>query len=716
MQCTVTQDVETLQILKTNCLAVGDTIPVRYVYVYISMGASHPWMSGPVSFGGAGADLGGGRPARTRAAARLRSPALQNKLIAAVRKLTGAAIPSSKVARACEAAAKGVEKAMIIRDGNASEEVVGFTDYDALSIKVFGHPLIYVDGDFSDLVDAQWEKAQGSSATEPGGTLASTLLHEGVHACLELAGVGNGGTSAMHSSHHRLMEEAGVPACANQVGTACPAIDHDLHTPRRDVPSDALPGRSLESLARRRIQFAIKDGTLIEEPGGARALVVGGHAFALDATPSQEQRAAVGREQPLPSWRDAISEMRAMRDGLVVQEPGGPLITIVGGAIFPVPSVDALRAGGWDPRRVRRLWRGALAGLPTSPRDGTLVWEEGAPGTQYVIYGGAKLRAPTDPKVLKAYGLDGYRARRLWPKATDAFPRIPVDGTIFRTGPDELFVVRDRQLHRVESEAALRALGLDAENARVIWPEALAQLPRAPLECRLELAVDKLDRTPFKAGEAVTVSYHVTNHGPGTITRLQLGRTFGPPLTLARAMPPGTTLRERLRLDEVALPLGKHTLQLRLASSDCKSTGVLESAKVPFEVLANDAQQPPGADLVATAAFSEVIEGQRKTVSNQDPFGFDVLWHVTNAGRARAMTPGASAIVSFKLDGQPWTAVGTRLAKLPLEVGARASGKITVRLKLPLGPHKLEVSVATIDGELHRDNNAAAPLDFDVVP
>lgn len=720
MLCTVIQDVETLQILETNCLAVGDTISVRYVYVYISMGASHPWMSGPISFGGAGGDLGGGRHARRRAASRLRSPALQNKLIAVVRKLARAAIPATKVARACEAAAKGVEKALVIRDRDSSEQVVGFTDNDALSIKAFGHPLIYaliyVDGDFSDLVDAQWDTAQGSSASEPGGTLASILLHEGVHACMELAGVGNVGTSALHASHHRVMEEAGVPTCANQLGTTCPAIENGVHARHRDVPSDALPGRSLESLARRRLQFAIKDGTVIEEPGGARALVVGGHAFALDAAPSQEQRAVVGREQPLPSWRGAISEMRAMRDGLVFQEPGGPLITIVGGALFPVPSVDALRAGGWDPRLVRQLWRGALAGLPTSPRDGTLVWEEGAPSAQYVIYGGAKLRAPTDPKLLKAYGLDGYRARRLWPKATEAFPLIPIDGTVFRTGLDEIFVVRDRQLHRVESEAALGALGLDPKNARVIWPEALAQIPRAPLECRLELAVDKLDRTRFQAGEAATVSYHVTNHGPGTITRLLLGRTFGPPVGLARALPPGTTIREQLRLDEVALPLGKHTLQLRLASSDCKSTGVLESAKVPFEVLPNDAQQQPGADLVVTAAFSEVIEGQRKTVSNQNPFGFDVLWHVTNAGRARAMTPRASAIVSFKLDGQPWTAVGTRLAKLPLAAGARVSGQLTVRSKLPLGPHTLEVNVEAIDGELRHDNNAAAVLDFDVVP
>ncbi|MBK7537500.1 MAG: hypothetical protein IPI49_19435 [Myxococcales bacterium] len=376
MQCTVTQDVETLQILKTECLAVGDTISVRYVYVYLSMGASHPWMSGPISFGGAGADVGGGRPARARAASRLRSTTLQNKLRAAVRKVTTVTPNASRIRRACEEAAKGVEKAMIIRDHDTSEEVVGFTDYDALSIKVFGHPLIYVDGDYTDLVDAQWENAQGAAGSEPGGTLASTLLHEGMHACIELAGIPNQGTSAMHALHHRLMEEVGVPTCANKVGTTCPATEAGAHAPLRDIPSDALRGRSLESLARRRIQFAIDDGIVIEEPAGGRALVVGGHAFALDATPSREQRAAIGREKPVRAWRAAISEMREMRDGVVVQVPGGPLVTIVGGGIFLVPSVEALRAGGWDPSRVHRLWRGALDGLPTSPRDGTLVWEE----------------------------------------------------------------------------------------------------------------------------------------------------------------------------------------------------------------------------------------------------------------------------------------------------------------------------------------------------
>ncbi|MBK7537499.1 MAG: hypothetical protein IPI49_19430 [Myxococcales bacterium] len=250
----------------------------------------------------------------------------------------------------------------------------------------------------------------------------------------------------------------------------------------------------------------------------------------------------------------------------------------------------------------------------------------------------------------------------------------------------------------------------------MIWPEALVQIPRAPLDCRLELALDKLDHTTFKAGDAVNVSYHVTNHGPGTLTRLLLGRSFGPPLTLARSMPPGTTVHEQFRLDEVALPLGKHTFRLVLASSDCKSSGILDTARIPFEVLPNDVSLQPGADLVAEVVFSEVIEGQRKTISNQNPFGFDVLWHVTNVGLERAATRSGSAVVRFTLDGQPWTAVDTRLAKLPLAVGARVSGQITVRLKLPLGPHRLGMSVEEVDGELRRDNNTAAPLDFDVVP
>lgn len=69
---------------------------------------------------------------------------------------------------------------------------------------------------------------------------------------------------------------------------------------------------------------------------------------------------------------------------------------IFGGAKFHVPSPEVLRRL-YEPAMVRQLWNGAVDGIPTIPRDGTLLREEGD-SQVFIMQGGRKVAATSFPQ------------------------------------------------------------------------------------------------------------------------------------------------------------------------------------------------------------------------------------------------------------------------------------------------------------------------------
>jgi hypothetical protein len=117
-------------------------------------------------------------------------------------------------------------------------------------------------------------------------------------------------------------------------------------------------------------------------------------------------------------------------DGCLLQEVSSEGVNVVyGGAKFPVPNMDVLQALGWGITRWY-VGDGQLSSLPDAPMDGTLLRELGSEGV-YVALGGAKFPVPS-LDALNAMGLGGGRIFTVPPGGLNQIPNIPRDGTIIR--------------------------------------------------------------------------------------------------------------------------------------------------------------------------------------------------------------------------------------------------------------------------------------------
>jgi hypothetical protein len=131
------------------------------------------------------------------------------------------------------------------------------------------------------------------------------------------------------------------------------------------------------------------DGTLLKGESDPIFIIFGGAKFHIPSPTVFEQMGF--------DWANiqTISDERAMaiadvpRDGTLLRERSGSIYVIYGGAKFPIPSMNEFDALGFSPDNVRQLWDGALASIPTMPRDGTLL-KERSTDPVYVLKAGKK--------------------------------------------------------------------------------------------------------------------------------------------------------------------------------------------------------------------------------------------------------------------------------------------------------------------------------------
>ena len=114
-------------------------------------------------------------------------------------------------------------------------------------------------------------------------------------------------------------------------------------------------------------------------------------------------------------------------DNCLLQEVSSPGVYVIyGGAKFPVPSQEVLSQLGYGLTRWY-VGDGQLASVPDVPLDGSLVREIGTEGV-YLVQGGARFPVPSQD-VLRAMGRGGQYIYNLPPGGLNQIPLIPRDGT-----------------------------------------------------------------------------------------------------------------------------------------------------------------------------------------------------------------------------------------------------------------------------------------------
>ncbi|HEV8575004.1 MAG TPA: hypothetical protein VGR43_09885 [Dehalococcoidia bacterium] len=170
-------------------------------------------------------------------------------------------------------------------------------------------------------------------------------------------------------------------------------------------------------------------------------------------------------------------------DGCILREASSPaLYVLYAGAKFHIPSPEALAAMGRSPADHWIVGDGMMSRVADVPWDGTLVQEAGSEGV-YVVYAGARFPIPS-PEALNAIGLGAQRVYRVPPGAVATLPSIPREGSRFRElsgGPDWQMTAGARfAVPSPEVAAALTATGSLEELVYVVPDGALAQVPLQP--------------------------------------------------------------------------------------------------------------------------------------------------------------------------------------------------------------------------------------------
>jgi hypothetical protein len=116
---------------------------------------------------------------------------------------------------------------------------------------------------------------------------------------------------------------------------------------------------------------------------------------------------------------------KTIKDGLLLRDPVTRTMYVTcGGAKFPVPDPDTLRAaGGSTAEKEADVPGSILLALSTIPKDGTLLREANS-NNVYVIKRGAKLRI-ADLRMLNGSGLQSSDVRVL---PDDALSHLPYGG------------------------------------------------------------------------------------------------------------------------------------------------------------------------------------------------------------------------------------------------------------------------------------------------
>jgi len=212
------------------------------------------------------------------------------------------------------------------------------------------------------------------------------------------------------------------------------------------------------------------DGMLLREENGAIWVIDGGAKFHVpDPATLVRLYAATPWRQV---WNGALNAIPAIPvDGTLLREENGAIWVIYGGTRYHVPNMDVFNRL-FSTANVRQVWNGALAGIPTTTADATLLADQ---SDTYAIFGGAKLRVPKrDPgnDYNPLHMFPGVPVYQLWNEALDGFAAVPADGTVLR---DEYkayaCIIEKGQRMMAPADAAARA--------HTVWGGALDNIPIA---------------------------------------------------------------------------------------------------------------------------------------------------------------------------------------------------------------------------------------------
>ena len=196
-------------------------------------------------------------------------------------------------------------------------------------------------------------------------------------------------------------------------------------------------------------------------------------------TTSTEVWDLIGRYSPPPGGRGEDT----LANGCLVREATQQAIYLVqGGAAFSVPSNVVFDSMGLDWRRVQVVPAGFIPGLPSIPRDASLVKEHGDPSV-WLVQGGARFHL-TSLEVMAAFGFAWEQVMEIPAGGLAQVPLVPRDYTMFTEigAAQEYLVVGGARLP-VDAAivAALEAAGLGASRHYVVPQGGLDQVPEISL-------------------------------------------------------------------------------------------------------------------------------------------------------------------------------------------------------------------------------------------
>jgi len=228
-----------------------------------------------------------------------------------------------------------------------------------------------------------------------------------------------------------------------------------------------------------------RDGTLLHDTSNGRQyVIVKGAKFHIpdEATlkslycPSYPQVRCAG-----DLWAGAVNSINGtLPDETVLNDASdGRVYVLIGGAKFHIPDPDTLFDLYCQTSQspcVNTLWHAAIAAIPTTPRNGTIVHDPST-GAVHVVFGGARFHVPNEP-ILKDLYCPTYPApgcwRNLWHAAAENIPTTPTDDTILREHPDpRVYAMCSGARWWIPSETVFNHHGYRPDKIGLLWVGAL---------------------------------------------------------------------------------------------------------------------------------------------------------------------------------------------------------------------------------------------------
>lgn len=216
------------------------------------------------------------------------------------------------------------------------------------------------------------------------------------------------------------------------------------------------------------------DGTLLQDENGAIYVLYGGAKFHVRDRDTCD-RLFPGRALRALSSKAVAGIATTPGDGTLLREESA-IWVIFGGAKFQIPDTrtcERLFAGSV----IHQVWDGALSDIGARPLYDMLLREEN--DTISAIFGGAKFQIPDMETYRRLFS--SLPIHQVWDGALNNIPRAPVDGTALREENGRAWVVYGGAKFQVPDEATWDHL-FAGGTPRQLWDDALATLGSIPVD------------------------------------------------------------------------------------------------------------------------------------------------------------------------------------------------------------------------------------------